>query len=372
MPDTNTFTAFITYQVAKWNSVSFQKKLKKCQTGHPTHPTPCATWHSTLHAQTYVGHVCVYLGNDTPLHAPSPFSPPTLIFTPPPKQQIVLPLDADFIVCPKAFGDMLHDRQSHTAYRQLYTMLQDQRSLVVLPAFNVLHNATREGEHNITRGNKDALIAAIAQGSADIFQPLYHASTQYDVWFEAHDIYPIYYGTKGQPRAKRADVCVLLFGVLLCVGWWCVFNGHCMEYTLITQYEPYFFAWRESLPSYDERFRGMHATPYPLCCTSLLHVWAPIITHTVHTGYHFNKLSYLFYLHSLGFEFHVHPDGWVAHMPHAKTRENLPWEVNNGENRRMRVCCVWMCFMYGCALCMACIWVYILHHWCALTIQTYR
>lgn len=90
-------------------------------------------------------------------------------------------------------------------------------------------------------------------------------------------------------------------------------------------------AWRQSLPYYDERFRGMLAGigTNPQC---VQHAFPTL------AGYHFNKLTYLFYLHSLGFQYYVHPGAWVAHMPHARARERLPWEVGQPDHRRMRVC----------------------------------
>lgn len=87
-------------------------------------------------------------------------------------------------------------------------MLQDTRTLLVLPAFEVLHNATPQGVHNVTKqGTKQALESAIEQGSATKFQSEYHANTQYDVWFNTSAMYATYYGAgKEHPRAQPAEV----------------------------------------------------------------------------------------------------------------------------------------------------------------------
>ncbi len=98
------------------------------------------------------------------------------------------------------------------------------------------------------------------------------------------------------------------------------------------QFEPYVIAKREQLPSYDERFRGMRLT---VCVMKNHHYLLP---HT-HTGYAYNKLSYFYYLHMLGFQFHVHPWAYLVHMPHHEQhhrKEQL--EHNNYKYKIVRVC----------------------------------
>lgn len=49
-------------------------------------------------------------------------------------------------------------------------------------------------------------------------------------------------------------------------------------------------AWRHGLPPYDERFRGFFR----------------------------NKITYLWHLHTLGYQFYVEPGAFVVHYPHTK------------------------------------------------------
>lgn len=99
------------------------------------------------------------------------------------------------------------------------------------------------------------------------------------------------------------------------------------------QYEPYVIAERKQLPSYDERFRG-----------------AQVMCHTVQgpglqepslfpsTGYNYNKLSYFYYLHMLGFRFFVHPWAYVVHMPHEEQhRRKEQMQHSNDKYQMVRV-----------------------------------
>lgn len=51
------------------------------------------------------------------------------------------------------------------------------------------------------------------------------------------------------------------------------------------------------------------------------------------TGYHGNKLSYLWSLAKLGFTFHVHPQVVVMHLPHPPVQE----AADMTETEKMRV-----------------------------------
>ncbi len=56
------------------------------------------------------------------------------------------------------------------------------------------------------------------------------------------------------------------------------------------------------------------------------------------TGYGYNKLSYFYYLHMLGFQFHVHPWAYVVHMPHPKQhRRNEQLDPGNEKYQMVRV-----------------------------------
>ena len=82
-------------------------------------------------------------------------------------------------------------------------------------------------------------------------------------------------------------------------------------------------ALKSQMPSYDERFRG----------------------------YGYNKLSYFYYLHTLGFDFHVHPWAFVVHLHHEeqpRMREQLKY--SNEKYRMVRCCYVAMC-AEACLLC---------------------
>lgn len=58
------------------------------------------------------------------------------------------------------------------------------------------------------------------------------------------------------------------------------------------RYEPYILIDRIQAPFHDSRFRG----------------------------YGSDKVSYISSVKYAGFEFRVHPDGWVIHRPHPKTK----------------------------------------------------
>lgn len=55
-----------------------------------------------------------------------------------PTPQMVLLLDADFLVAPTRFGDVLHNTSDRSASAALRALLSTDRALVVLPAFNSL------------------------------------------------------------------------------------------------------------------------------------------------------------------------------------------------------------------------------------------
>jgi hypothetical protein len=58
-----------------------------------------------------------------------------------------------------------------------------------------------------------------------------------------------------------------------------------------SRYEPYVIIARDLAPWADERF----------------------------VGYGGNKIAYMNQLHGLGFQFYVHPSGFVVHVPHTST-----------------------------------------------------
>lgn len=67
--------------------------------------------------------------------------------------QMVLLLDADFLVAPQRFGDVLHndtDRSALTALRSLLST--SDRALVVLPAFNSLVSVDDARAQRVLRG----------------------------------------------------------------------------------------------------------------------------------------------------------------------------------------------------------------------------
>lgn len=66
-------------------------------------------------------------------------------------------------------------------------------------------------------------------------------------------------------------------------------------------------ALRQGLPSYDERFRGFFR----------------------------NKITYMWHLHSLGYEYMVEGGAFVVHYPHVKQKI---WHQMQSDKHR-EVCC---------------------------------
>lgn len=87
--------------------------------GIHTLPTPCAIWLWTLHTPRCVINGCVNLPTNLPL----------LI-------QMVVLLDADFVIAPQRFGMLLHDAADRAVYLALRKLLTERRRVLVIPAFN--------------------------------------------------------------------------------------------------------------------------------------------------------------------------------------------------------------------------------------------
>lgn len=67
-------------------------------------------------------------------------------------QQMVLLLDADFLVAPQRFGNALHNGTDRSALTTLRNLLSTDRALVVLPAFNSLVGVDDPGAAWVLRG----------------------------------------------------------------------------------------------------------------------------------------------------------------------------------------------------------------------------
>eukprot|EP00877_Chromochloris_zofingiensis_P010242 jgi/Chrzof1/5471/Cz16g04170.t1 len=174
------------------------------------------------------------------------------------KTPLVAMLDVDLLISSSLFQDMLN----YTRYKQVHDLCVN-NNVVVLPAYE-----TNRHEHNLAKAHALAETAVSMSKSILKKQLVNPASV---IWFQQYSYKDGHQSTNHTRWYDTSDFYQVSCG-----------KG----------YEPWFIVHRSLNPFYDQRFRG----------------------------YGNDKISHVHWANATGFKFQVHPNAFVVHRPHRKSK----------------------------------------------------